>query len=438
MTGAPEGRSCAGPEKQNDTPTTPHLDAQSMRSPNSAAKQSVKEDPFYGHRVIAEVSERMLMKLFACTHDSKAATSDAQGKASNLAPRLALFIAYALYRTRLPMMVTYYALVLLRRLKIRYPVARGSSGHRLFIAALMLASKMICDDSYNNKSWTIVGQGLFSLAEINQMERELMNYLDMHLDVNPTELACFAEEVQEFGAPDLTLEDLCDIKLPTMSTPKREISVGYKRDSVATTPSPEAPRKSNTNHRRRPSHRRCLSLRPDFWAQPNAISSSMPHRAESEWNVNQRSRAGYRASTPAQKTVPAMPLYFNNVAPMAYMACSASQHAAQSTAGSNDRISGDWNAIYAANNASSLSMATPSSVASSSRVTPATSFSDVASSPWNGVPPFHSMSPYQPQVIQSMSSGPSSMYHGQKVDDSMPDLSGHPLSGYTMYPMHPA
>ncbi|WFD00233.1 hypothetical protein MYAM1_002981 [Malassezia yamatoensis] len=438
MTGAPMGRVHAGPEKPNDAPKTPHLDAQSMQSPNSATKSSEKEDPFYGHRVIAEVSERMLMKLFACTHDSKAATSDAQGKASNLAPRLALFIAYALYRTRLPMMVTYYALVLLQRLKIRYPAARGSSGHRLFIAALMLASKMICDDSYNNKSWTIVGQGLFSLAEINQMERELMNYLDMRLDVNPTELACFVEEVQQFGAPDLALEDLCDTKLPAVTSPKREIPVGYKRDSVPTTPSPEAPRKSITSHRRHPSHRRCLSLRPDFWAQSNAISSSMPHRAESEWNVNQRSRTGYRASTPAQRTAPVMPSYPSSVTPMSYMACPASQHAVQSLSGSNDRISGDWNAMYAANNASSLSMATPSSVASSSRVTPATSFSDVASSPWNGVPPFHFTSPYNAQISQSMSSGPSSMYHGPKVEDSMPDLGGHPLSGFAMYPMHPA
>lgn len=56
-------------------------------------------------------------------------------------PPLANFVAYALYRTQLPAPVTTAALCLLGRLKERYPAARGSSGHRLFIAAFMMASK---------------------------------------------------------------------------------------------------------------------------------------------------------------------------------------------------------------------------------------------------------------------------------------------------------
>ncbi|KAF8121247.1 hypothetical protein EV363DRAFT_1568827, partial [Boletus edulis] len=36
--------------------------------------------------------------------------------------------------------VTFAALVLLQRLKARFPTAWGSSGHRLFISAFMLAS----------------------------------------------------------------------------------------------------------------------------------------------------------------------------------------------------------------------------------------------------------------------------------------------------------
>ncbi|KAI9452195.1 hypothetical protein BJY52DRAFT_1109202, partial [Lactarius psammicola] len=31
------------------------------------------------------------------------------------------------------------------------------------ISAFMLASKIICDDTYSNKSWYIVGQGMFAL-----------------------------------------------------------------------------------------------------------------------------------------------------------------------------------------------------------------------------------------------------------------------------------
>ena len=74
-------------------------------------------------------------------------------------PQLDLFIAYALHRTKLHKSVTFAALYLLQCLKARFPAARGSSGHQLFISAFMLSSKVICDDTYSNKPWSIVGQG---------------------------------------------------------------------------------------------------------------------------------------------------------------------------------------------------------------------------------------------------------------------------------------
>ena len=93
-------------------------------------------------------------------------------------------IAYALHRTKLHTSVTFAAL-LLQRLKASLPTARGSSGHRLFISAFMIASKVICDDTYSNKSWGIVGQEMFQLREVNQMEREMCQYLDWELNVEP-------------------------------------------------------------------------------------------------------------------------------------------------------------------------------------------------------------------------------------------------------------
>ena len=94
------------------------------------------------------------------------------------------FIAYALHRTRLPESVTYASLFLLQRLKARFSAAKGSSGHRLFISAFMLASKIICDDTYSNKSWCIVAQGMFALREINQMECKMCSYLEWQLNVD--------------------------------------------------------------------------------------------------------------------------------------------------------------------------------------------------------------------------------------------------------------
>ena len=189
-------------------PAAPHLEAQAMRIPKSVSDQAMQEDRYYGHRQVSEAIERMIMALFSCSHDSMAATMDVQKTSKGTAPRLSHFVAYALYRTRLPMAVVYFALLLLKRLKTQYPVARGSSGHRLFISAFMLASKMLCDDAYNNKSWVIVSQNLFSLHEVNQMERELFMYLDLDLRASPEELASFASELEMYGTPHVTLEDL--------------------------------------------------------------------------------------------------------------------------------------------------------------------------------------------------------------------------------------
>ena len=93
-----------------------------------------KPDPFYGHEYIAHLCARFITHLFACP------------------------IAYALHRTKLHPSVTFAALVLLQGLKARFPTARGSSGHRLFISAFMITSKVICNDTYSNKSWSIVAQ----------------------------------------------------------------------------------------------------------------------------------------------------------------------------------------------------------------------------------------------------------------------------------------
>ncbi|KAG1775032.1 hypothetical protein EV702DRAFT_973663, partial [Suillus placidus] len=53
-----------------------------------------------------------------------------------------------------------------------------STSHCLFVSAFMLASKVICDDTYSNKTWSIVVQGMFQLCEINQMEHEMCQYLE--------------------------------------------------------------------------------------------------------------------------------------------------------------------------------------------------------------------------------------------------------------------
>ena len=60
----------------------------------------------------------------------------------------------------------------------------------------MIVSKVICDDTYSNKSSAIVGQGMFQLKEINRMEGETCSYLKWQLNVNCLQLEEFTKDVQ--------------------------------------------------------------------------------------------------------------------------------------------------------------------------------------------------------------------------------------------------
>ncbi len=91
---------------------------------------------------------------------------------------LAMFIAYALHRTRLHVFVTFTNIYLLQPLKVQFPTTRDFSRHQLFISTFIFALKVICNNTYSNKLWSIVGQSMFALHEINQMECEMCSYLE--------------------------------------------------------------------------------------------------------------------------------------------------------------------------------------------------------------------------------------------------------------------
>ncbi|KII83520.1 hypothetical protein PLICRDRAFT_180298 [Plicaturopsis crispa FD-325 SS-3] len=117
-------------------------------------------DLFYGHKRIARLCARFITHFFASPENVPVPATASHSK-------LFLFIAYALHRTKLKECVTHALLVLLQRLKARFPTVRGPSGHRLSICVSMIASKVMCDDTYSNKSWSMVAQKMFALREIN-------------------------------------------------------------------------------------------------------------------------------------------------------------------------------------------------------------------------------------------------------------------------------
>jgi len=104
-------------------------------------------------------------------------------------------------------------------LKARFPAARGSSGHRLFISAAIIASKVICDNTYSSQSWGIAAQNIFATKEINQMERELCAYLEWNVNVRGEEIVEFESRIRAVygpAGPAATLPGSVRHKSPTL------------------------------------------------------------------------------------------------------------------------------------------------------------------------------------------------------------------------------
>ncbi|WWD17300.1 hypothetical protein CI109_101740 [Kwoniella shandongensis] len=203
-------------------------------APSSRAPTRSSQDPYYGHEETAVMSARFITHLFQCPNIPSATSPGAP------TPTLAHFVAYALHRTRLPSIVTFAALLLLQRLKKRYPAARGSSGHRLFISAFMIASKVICDDTYSNQSWGIVAQKMFALKEINQMEREMCGYLEWNLNVSGPEVLEFEVKVRAEHGPKAIAQATSSSSSSSTSEPSVVISAPSKSyPTPETTPDPQ-------------------------------------------------------------------------------------------------------------------------------------------------------------------------------------------------------
>jgi hypothetical protein len=113
----------------------------------------------------------------------------------------------------------------------------------------MISSKVMCDDTYSNKSWCIVAQGMFTLREVNQMEREMCNYLDWELTVDDPILTNFEVAVKN----DFRESKPSYPNYPTTFVSKRaaraeasESNTPFDEKSNTTSPIPSFAQRQNT------------------------------------------------------------------------------------------------------------------------------------------------------------------------------------------------
>ncbi|KAI0767073.1 hypothetical protein C8Q74DRAFT_930210 [Fomes fomentarius] len=242
-------------------------------------------DPYYGHGETAKLCSRFVTHLFACPDLPPLSTTVPPAPS----PPLADFIAHVLHRTRLQSSITFAALYLLQRLKARFPAARGSSGHRLFISAFMIASKVICDETYSNKSWSIVGQGMFALREINQMEREMCSYLEWQVNLKPSALKEFEQKVRR-DFKDLGPYPTYDVPSPAASP--MPSTTPYSGQTGASTPTPSFA--SRTEH-------------PPSTSPPKPIPPPVPvHAGAPPYSATSSPSTADTPDTPEPSTSPAL------------------------------------------------------------------------------------------------------------------------------------
>lgn len=115
--------------------------------------------------------------------------SPAQGKQE--LPTLRTFIVKLIDYTNVYTATLIMTLCYLRRLQAKLPShATGlpSTQHRIFLSCLILSAKNHNDSSPLNKHWTNYTDGLFTLQDVNLMERQLLSLLDWNITIRETEI----------------------------------------------------------------------------------------------------------------------------------------------------------------------------------------------------------------------------------------------------------
>ncbi|KAL5631174.1 hypothetical protein ACGC1H_006870 [Rhizoctonia solani] len=203
-----------------------------MRSLPLAKKQvsrRVNPPPLsYDPVPIAKLGARFVSDLFG--------TDACPETVVNYTPTLSEYICDVISTARVERSNGIYAFALLGRLSVhrRVSIPHGTFG--LFITAYTIAGKMLGDNPYNNKSWCIAGQKMFTVEELNRMERKMCRDLRWGLDVDVEELKEVEEKMLEYY-DDAISHDWSPVPTPYIGSPTPVPEQGPALPSTSSSPS---------------------------------------------------------------------------------------------------------------------------------------------------------------------------------------------------------
>lgn len=185
---------------------------------------------------LSVVIERFLVHLFGCS--TYLQPPHAATKHNLLRHYVAQVIRLTKLEPRSP--IIYGALVLLNRMKERYPRCYSPSGHRLFLPALMVSWKQFNGDfSMLQDVWVKIGQSAFPKRELNQMERQLCEHLDWDFSMSKTLLDNFQVAILR----DFEYENQKPLRpYPLFTTTKRPEPFPTGKSTVSRQPYPSTRR----------------------------------------------------------------------------------------------------------------------------------------------------------------------------------------------------